>query len=69
METSTGSSYDTSVESLVRQMFLACCTGPSPGGEGQYVDAAVEDYSLSPSTVVDAASRPELGRSRVRLNR
>lgn len=47
---------NTSVESLVRQMFLACCTGPTPGGEGQYVDTAVVDYSLSSIMLADIAN-------------
>ncbi len=46
---------DKSVESLVRQMFLACCTGPTPGGEGQYVDTAVVDYSLSSTMLAEIA--------------
>jgi hypothetical protein len=52
-----------SVESLVRQMFLACCTGPTPGGEGQYVDTAVVDYSLSLFMLADVANGSAIHRA------
>ena len=42
------------VESLVRHPKVASRTGP----EGQYVDADVGDYSLSPRTLARGGGRP-----------